>query len=181
MNAVLKPKVRELILGCGSRKDEKRKAVHFEAINPVYSDPVTLDIMPEHKPDVVWDLDVLPLPFKDNEFDEIHAYEVLEHCGRQGDWKFFFAQFTEFWRILKPGGYFCASTPMWDCQWAWGDPGHTRIISPHSLMFLDQQFYAEQSGKTAASDYRPFYKGDFEILGKMEKDVNFFFVLRAKK
>lgn len=167
---------KELLLGAGTRRE---KSVTFDAIPPVFQNVTTLDIFPELKPDVVHDLNVLPYPFADNEFDEIHAYEVLEHCGKQGDWKFFFDQFTEFHRILKPGGYFCASCPAWDNQWAWGDPGHTRIISPHALMFLEQSFYKEV-GKDARSDYRPVYKADFKILAMQEKGANFFFVLQKQ-
>ena len=67
---------------------------------------VTLDIDPNCNPDIICDLNELPYPFKDNTFNEIHGYEVLEHCGTQGDYQYFFAQFTEFWRILKPEGMF---------------------------------------------------------------------------
>lgn len=170
----------ELILGCGSRRD-KEKIIKFDGIPELYENPTYLDIMPDHKPDVVWDMNNIPLPFDDNSFSEIHAYEILEHCGQQGDWKFFFKQFEDFWRILKPGGYICGSVPMWDNEWAWGDPGHTRVITANTLLFLEQDFYKEEIGKTTASDYRSVYKADFKYLGRLEKDVNFFFVLQAKK
>lgn len=176
MNAVLKPEHRrELMIGCGGRRE---KHVSYEGMPPVFQDLVTLDIEPAHKPDVVWDLNVLPYPFADAEFDEIHAYEVLEHCGRQGDIAFFFAQWSEFYRILKPGGLFCGSVPMWDNEWAWADPGHTRVIAPKSLMFLEQKFYETQVGKTAASDYRSMWKGDFTCVGMQESGVQFFFILK---
>ena len=42
---------------------------------------VTLDINPEHKPDVVHDLNITPLPFKDNQFKEIICHHVLEHLN----------------------------------------------------------------------------------------------------
>lgn len=168
--------IKELLLGAGTRKE---KSLTFDAISPVFQNVTTLDLMPENKPDVVHDLNVFPYPFADEEFDEVHAYEVLEHCGTQGDWKFFFRQFEELHRILKPGGYVCASCPSWDHEWAWADPGHTRIISAKSLLFLDQDFYAGV-GKDARSDYRPWYKGDFKVLGTQQKDVNFFFVLQKK-
>jgi len=169
---------RELILGSGARGAEREKAIHFEGISKTYENPTTLDVVAEHKPDVVWDLNDLPVPFGDEEFDEIHAYEVLEHTGTQGDWKFFFAQFSEFWRILKPKGYFSASVPMWDQEWAWGDPGHTRIIAAKTLMFLEQKFYDTQVGLTAASDYRSVWDKNFETMAVMEKGPQLFFVLQ---
>jgi DNA modification methylase len=114
-------------------------------------------------------------------FDEIHAYDVLEHTGQQGDWRFFFAQWSEFWRILKPNGLFFGKCPTYDSEWAWGDPGHTRIISPASLVFLDQNQYIEQVGKTAMTDYRPYYTADFERLASEIKETTHAFVLRARK
>lgn len=176
MNAVLKPvEKQELLIGCG-RNREKR--VHFEEVGEHFQNLTTLDIDPASGADVMHDLNVLPYPFADNSFDEVHAYEVLEHCGRQGDWHFFFAQWQEFYRILKPGGYFIGTCPMWDSPWAWSDPGHARVISRHTLTFLRQQEYANQVGKTHMTDYRAFYTGDFETLAVQEQEHSWGFVLR---
>lgn len=168
---------RELLIGCGNNRVKK---VNGSWTAPNWENLTTLDIDPTTKPDVVHDLDVLPYPFDDNTFDEIHAYEVLEHCGRQGDWKFFFAQFHEFWRILKPDALLVATVPLYNNEWAWGDPGHTRVITPGSLIFLDQREYV-QIGESSMTDYRPWWKGDFQIFAKIEKDPSFGFILRAIK
>ena len=122
---------KQLLIGCGSRR--------VNLTGRVWEELVTLDINPAHDPDVLHDLTVLPLPFRDDEFDEIHAYEILEHTGQQGDYRFFFAQFQEFWRILKPDGLFIATVPHWQGLWAWGDPGHTRVINEGTLVFLCQE------------------------------------------
>lgn len=169
---------RELLIGCGNRRS---KDLHYADTPNEYQNLTTLDISPSAKPDVVWDLNVLPLPFEDNSFDEIGAFEVLEHVGKQGDYKAFFALFEELHRILKPNGYLVGSCPAWDQVWAWSDPGHTRIISPAMLQFLSQDFYKEQVGKTACTDYRECYKADFELLGVQDKEYSFYFVLQAKK
>ena len=168
---------RELLLGCGKSRS---KFISFDEVPMEFENLTTLDIMVAHEPDVVWDMNEIPLPFDDNSFDEIHAYEVLEHTGRQGDWRFFFKQFEDLWRITRPNGHLCASTPMWDNEWGWADPGHTRIISPKTLMFLEQDFY-KQIGKTAATDYRSVYRANWRVKAMQEKDFQFFWVLQALK
>ena len=168
----------ELLIGCGNRKN---KQITFEEIPEQWIELTTLDIDPETHPDVVHDLEDLPLPFDDDMFDEIHAYEVLEHTGQQGDWRFFFNQFYEFWRILKPGGYLIGSCPKWDSQWVWGDPGHKRILSSHTFVFLSQKEYKVQVGETSMTDYRDYWDGDFELVAAQEEGDTFGFVLRALK
>lgn len=167
---------KQLLIGCGS---DKTKRMTCDG-NYEWGEVTTLDINPDHKPDVVWDLMDMPLPFMGRMFDEIHAYEVLEHTGAQGDYKFFFKQFEEFHRILKPDGHLLATVPMINSKWAWGDPSHTRVITPEQLIFLRQSSYAEV-GKTSMSDFRSIYKADFDIVYQAENDGTFYFILRAIK
>ncbi len=180
----------ELLIGCGSNLVKKLKVPGHEEWTNLY----TCDNNPDHKPDFICDLTKLPLQCEpldktiggdytmpSNMYDEIHAYEVLEHTGKQGDYEFFFDQFTEFHRILKPGGLLCATVPSWKSEWAWGDPSHTRVITPGTLAFLSQKEYAHQVGKTAMSDFRYLYKADFDILHTQCDDVMHVFVLRAVK
>jgi SAM-dependent methyltransferase len=167
----------ELLVGCGSNRAKK---LWLEA--PQWSSLVTLDMVDTHKPDVVWDLEKFPLPFEDNKFDEIHAYDVLEHMGRQGDWSFFFAQWQDFWRLLKPGGLFFGICPAPHSPWAWGDPGHTRVIAPESLVFLSQKNYGDQVGRSPMTDYRFCYKADFELVHSSVSDTKqHAYALRAVK
>jgi hypothetical protein len=135
----------------------------------------TIDVNPDHDPDLVWDLNEIPWPILESVYDEVHAYEVLEHLGRQGDVVSFFGTFYEIWRGLKPGGRLVASVPRWNRMWAWGDPSHTRVINEGSLVFLDQTEYARQVGKTPMSDFRNIWHGDFSIqsIGKTEGQLHF--------
>jgi SAM-dependent methyltransferase len=169
--------VKELIIGCGSSKDKRLTLDGSKK----FTNPVRLDINADHQPDVVWDLNVMPYPFEDGEFDEIHAYEVLEHCGTQGDYKFFFAQFSELHRILKPGGHLLATCPSRHSAWAWGDPSHTRVLQPEHMVFLSQAEYEKQVGVTPMSDFRNIYKADFEVCAMNDDSETFWFILRAEK
>lgn len=173
---------RELLIGCGA---SRAKHLYMNGQSEWVS-LTTLDINPDHRPDVLWDLMNMPLPFADNTFDEIHAYEVLEHVGQQGDYKLFFAQFSEFWRILKPDGVLIGSTPMHYSPWAWGDPSHSRIINKESFTYLDQDQYIQQIGKTAMTDFRYLYQADFSLAWMNVKPEEgnadqFQFCLQAQK
>jgi hypothetical protein len=165
------------LIGSGSSK-ELRVPTPLQSIVPQIT---TVDIEPRHKPDRVWDLNVLPWPFPDACFDEVHAYEVLEHLGMQGDAASFFAHFWEIYRILKALGYLAGSCPRSDSMWAWGDPSHRRVINEGSFTFLDQTEYAKQVGKTAMSDFRSIWHGDFTVDAMEKTEHNLYFRLKAHK
>jgi SAM-dependent methyltransferase len=165
---------RELLLGSGTKTN---KRIYLPE-RPLWLNVTTLDISTSVKPDVVWDLNEHPLPFEDKEFDEIHAYEVLEHLGKQGDWKFWCNEWNEYYRILKADGIFCATVPSVDSKWLWGDPGHTRAITTGSLTFLNQKEYEEQIGVTAMTDYREWYNGDFNLVYSQDDGDSFAFILQ---
>lgn len=168
-----------LLIGAGHSRELR--------LSPFNNPPAvitTIDFNPEVGADITWDLQRVPWPVKDGEFYEVHAYEVLEHLGQQGDFLAFFETFEEIYRILKPGGYLRATCPSRKSVWAWGDPGHTRIISPASLVFLDQTKYSAQLDNdkpTSMSDYRVFYDGDFDIISAMDDGETHSFILQAVK
>lgn len=180
---------KELLLGCGPNRD-RRIVINGKSD---WSHLVTLDWNEHHEPDVVHDLKKLPYPFEDDSFSEIHAYEILEHIGQQGDFRAFFAQFEELWRILKPGGFLAATCPSYRSMWAWADPSHGRVITSGSLVFLDREQYRVQvdgigGHKTAMSDFRFCYRADFRPLrgpdgraAVWEDNENLRFVLEAVK
>jgi predicted SAM-dependent methyltransferase len=167
---------KELVLGCGSRIKKDLYLQYFQE----FENPVTLDINPDHKPDIVHDLRVHPLPFFDNEFDEIHVYDVLEHLAYQGDYEFFFKEFNEYWRILKRGGHIFGSVPQIGTKWAMGDPSHKRVIQAENLAFLSQDFY-KQVGTTKCSDFRYIYKANFKIVYQEYKNETLLFIMEAIK
>ena len=149
-----------LLIGAGHNR---RKKIYLPDASE-WSDPLTtLDMGDNCGADVVWDLDTRPLPFNDEEFDEIAAYDVLEHVGRQGDWRGYFDEMAEYHRLLKPGGVFGIIVPIGADAFA--DPGHTRFFGANHFMFLDQGFYetALAEGKQIA-DYRFYWKLQFDIL-----------------
>lgn len=180
--------IRELVLGCGANPQKFIFSPLSES--PAFENPHTNDINGEHHPDTIWDLNALPWPWEDNSFEEIHAYNILEHLGTLGDYKSFFAHFEEMHRILKPGGYICGISVDFDSMHIWGDPGHTRAITRQMLsFFLSREQYELQAGKTSMTDYRFCYHADFEymplqgdIIGDREHHADsFVFLLKAFK
>lgn len=166
----------QILLGCG-RCREKR----IDPSGKGWIDLVTLDINPDCKPDKVWNMENIPLPFPNNSAEEIHAYEVLEHNWSQGDYYHFFKQFEDFWRILKPNGFFCAQVPSYKTVWALGDPGHTRIFNEGTTSFLEQKSY-DECATSRRTDYRSEYKGNFKVeLCRYDASDTFTFVLKALK
>jgi len=178
-----------LILGAG-RSSFQRVGVYSPGETPPsnsfflnFEDIWTIDIDPEAKPKITWDLETsetfagrknLIWPVPNGFFDEVHAYELLEHLGRMGDYEFFFALWRKIWEVLKPGGVVCATTPWWESSWAWGDPGHRVVYSPALLIYLDQDNYLAQVGHTAMTDYRRFFPPpySFKVRNSLMTSIN---------
>jgi hypothetical protein len=202
---------RQLLIGCGyplrplhggahpegmtsdQRYRKKMSTIHttnrWEALT-------TLDVNPECDPDLWCDLNAatpwIARPRGKSAFhelegdywDEIHAYEVLEHLGRQGDAHSFFAHFSEIWRLLKPGGQLLATVPSKRSGFFWGDPSHSRAIVEESLVFLDQSEYIRQcdgAQATGMSDFRSIYKADFKLIDRSDTGGSLYFILEAVK
>lgn len=190
----------ELLIGCGHARN---KLIVPPGSSAEWRGLVTLDVNEQVMPDIRCDIDHVPwdpsyvhpvadylfcdesetnqFHFRDSCVDEIHAYEVLEHLGGQGKYHQFFWHFQEIWRVLKPGGYLCATVPSRYSPWLWGDPGHRRAILQETLIFLDQLNYIAQCGRTAMSDYRDVYKADFTCVKSTDDRTFHTFILQAIK
>ena len=98
---------------------------------------VNLDYNSEYHPDVIWDLTQLPLPFKDNEFDEVIMIHVLEHFHDP------LLIVNELWRIGKPGCKITIKIPHWSCHFSKGDLTHHHQFSSRDFSHynLDPIYY----------------------------------------
>ena len=148
---------RSLLIGCGNSRAKKV----YIATSPNWTGKLTtIDMNPNCGADVVHDLEQRPLPFPDDTFDEMGAYDVLEHIGKQGDWRGWFDEMAEYWRILKPGGYFGILVPIGEEMTA--DPGHTRFFGVNHFGMLTQEFYQYCiDNNQPITDYRWYWKKNF--------------------
>jgi len=75
----------------------------------------------QHAPyiDVAHDLNVLPWPFADEEFDRVYFKAVIEHLELT-----FLESLNEIWRITKPGGKLYLKYPLCTARKSYRDPTH---------------------------------------------------------
>jgi SAM-dependent methyltransferase len=198
---------RELLIGCGHRRTRLLDPYHYQSPSEGpqsterWKHVTAVDLNPRCKPDYVMDLEKglltrqPPLPndvdifdslgnvywrLKSDIFDEVHAYEVLEHLGHQGNIAEFFGDFDQLWRVLKPGGWLCATVPSRYSVWFWGDPGHRRGIPPPMLHFLNRPSYGGL-GKSPMSDYRDDFVSDWDVIHSYDNEETHSFILQAVK
>lgn len=81
-------------------------------------------------------LSIESIPFENDFFDSVSAFDFLEHIPRQAidftkrETRFPFIELMqEVWRVSKPGGRFYALTPAYPAPEAFQDPTHVNYIT----------------------------------------------------
>jgi SAM-dependent methyltransferase len=118
----MSPTPKKLNLGCGT---------------DVRDGWVNLDIAPLPGVDVVHDINVLPLPFPDGEFDMILCNDILEHVDLVPVLK-------ECHRILAPGGKMRIEVPHFTSNNNYVDPTHRNRFSVKTFRFFARDTFEGQ-------------------------------------
>ena len=153
-----------LDLGCGERPRNPFNATQSFG----------LDIREDLSKNIRYaDLTVEPLPFTENMFDFITAYDFLEHVPRViylPERRFPFIQLmNEIHRALKPGGIFFARTPFYPISSAFTDPTHVNVITADTfpMYFDDKHTWAKMYG----------FKGGFKLKFQAVNDTHLVTIL----
>lgn len=102
----------------------------------------------------VWDLNVTPWPWKNDEFDKIEFVAVVEHLAINP-----LESFNQCWRILKKGGILRVKYPLFSSPNFHDDMTHRWGMSEKSLDYLDP---STQYGK----DYSFYTTMKWKILSR---------------
>jgi SAM-dependent methyltransferase len=104
-------------------------------------DAINVDRTAATAPDVVHDLDVRPWPFEDNRFDEVLAFDVIEHLDNV------VSVMEEVHRICRDGARIEITVPHFSSGNAFTDPTHRHFFSRYSFHYFEGShefgFYSE--------------------------------------
>lgn len=85
------------------------------------------------------DLAVEDIPYPDEFFDFVSAFDFIEHIPRlvyaPARRNSFIELMNEIYRVLKPGGRFLSQTPAYPHAAAFQDPTHVNIITERTFPF----------------------------------------------
>jgi len=144
---------RTLDLGCGLNPRNPFRAEQVYGID-IRDNP--------HKYIKCADLTVEPIPFEDNAFDFITAFDIIEHIPKvlyAPNRRFPFVELmNEVWRTLKPNGYFLSHTPVYPFSASFGDPTHVSVITHETFTG-----YFDDVSRNAAM-YG--FKGSFKVVSQ---------------
>jgi SAM-dependent methyltransferase len=156
---------KSLDLGCGAKPRNQFRAETSFGLD--VRDDLAMGIK---SADLVLD----PIPFEDNFFDYVTAYDFLEHIPRVvylPERKLPFVELmNEIYRVLKPGGIFLSRTPIYPYGSAFRDPTHINILTDEtfSLYFDDQHRWAQIYG----------FHGAFKVLEQVRIEPSLVAVLQ---
>lgn len=87
-----------------------------------------------HSPwvDIVHDLNILPWPWDDDQWEVIQAFDVMEHLDLEVN-----VWLDECWRILVHGGRLELRLPAFDNHLSYRDPTHRRVFHPETFFYWD--------------------------------------------
>ncbi|MGH7917571.1 MAG: class I SAM-dependent methyltransferase [Candidatus Binataceae bacterium] len=108
----------KLNLGCGRRLIEGA---------------TNLDMCPDVNPDLVHDLNQRPWPLPDGEFEEVLAYDVIEHCGD------LVGVMEEVHRVCRDAAIVRITVPHFSCSNTFADPTHRHAFTSRSFEYFTDE------------------------------------------
>lgn len=96
-----------LDIGCGKGKHQVAGA-----------EVIGIDVEPDSDADIIHNLNTIPWPFDDNEFDEVICQDILEHLDD------ILPIMREIIRISRYGSIIGIRTPHYSSYYAYTDPDH---------------------------------------------------------
>lgn len=112
-----------------------------------YSNGVNIDVRAMDTVDVVHDLETLPLPFKDGEFDKVYSQFAFEHLS----WRIIRDFVKDVRRILKPGGRVYIVVPNLRKQAEWLARTKDWTLERETCMVFGDLNYEANSHKCSCS------------------------------
>lgn len=153
--------------------ENERKKLNIGCGTDIKKGWVNLDFTPLPGVNVVHDIERLPLPFEDNEFDEILAQDVFEHVE-------YIPVLKDLHRILKTGGTLTIRVPHFTSKNNFVDPTHKKLFSVNTW-----DFFAERTltcTKHIETEKRYYFNFSFEKIASrritFEKSSRIFFYNR---
>ena len=99
---------------------------------------VNIDSSKEVNPDVVWNLEKTPLPFKDNEINFVLANHVMEHIEN------FIPLMHDLHRVCKPNSIIKIRTPFYSSWGQFNDPTHRRFFTLFTFEYFKKNNYSHE-------------------------------------
>lgn len=159
---------RTLDLGCGKTPRNPFNALELYGVDVDHGIDESKRILP-------CDLGVEPLPFPDDCFDFITAFDLIEHIPRliyRGKVRLypFINLMSECHRVLKAGGVFLSDTPAYPRFSAYADPTHVNVITAETfrMYFCRPHVWAERYG----------FNGGFALIKQAWHEENLLTLIR---
>ncbi|MBT5492698.1 methyltransferase domain-containing protein [bacterium] len=148
--------MKKLNLGCG---------------NDIREGWINLDIASLEGVDIVHDLNILPLPFENEEFDYIICYDILEHIFD------YIPLLKELHRIVKKDAIIEIKVPHYTYSRAYVDPTHIRYFAMELFYFFvkgsSRAYYFDFSFNKIESIHLSFQKSNVLFYNRwVEKFIN---------
>jgi hypothetical protein len=114
--------------------------LHLGCGNDYRKGYLNLDSSSQVKTDKVWNLEKTPLPFKNNQFEEVLANHVLEHVNN------FIPLIHELHRISKKNAKIIIRTPFYSAWGQFNDPTRVRFFTPWTFDYFNRGNYSHEVG-----------------------------------